>query len=91
MKNSSDTLGNRTRDLPVCNTVPQPTAPPCNPLFMRTRLKAATKKYGKAQKTTFSQRTQQAQNLITDCTHTHTQGYVCHARKCIGTAGYESA
>ena len=25
MKNSSDTIGNRTCDLPTCNTVPQPT------------------------------------------------------------------
>jgi hypothetical protein len=28
MKNSSDTIGNRTRDLPVCSAVPQPNAPP---------------------------------------------------------------
>jgi hypothetical protein len=28
MKNSNDTIGNRTRDLPACNAVPQPTAPP---------------------------------------------------------------
>jgi len=28
MKNSSDTIGNRTCDLPICNAVPQPTAPP---------------------------------------------------------------
>jgi len=28
MKNSSDTIGNRTRDLPVCSAVPQPTASP---------------------------------------------------------------
>ena len=26
MKNSSDTIGNRTRDLPTCSAVPQPTA-----------------------------------------------------------------
>jgi len=26
MKNSSDSIGNRTRDLPTCSTVPQPTA-----------------------------------------------------------------
>jgi hypothetical protein len=26
MKKSSDTIGNRTRDLPVCSAVPQPTA-----------------------------------------------------------------
>jgi hypothetical protein len=28
MKSSNDTTGNRSRDLPVCNAVPQPTAPP---------------------------------------------------------------
>ena len=28
MKNSSDTIGNPTRDLPACSAVPQPTAPP---------------------------------------------------------------
>jgi len=27
MKNFSDTIGNRTSDLPVCSAVPQPTAP----------------------------------------------------------------
>ena len=26
MKNSSDTIGNRTHDLPACSAVPQPTA-----------------------------------------------------------------
>jgi hypothetical protein len=31
MKNSNDTLGNRTRALPVCSAVPQPTAPPLAP------------------------------------------------------------
>ena len=28
MKNFNDTIGNRTRDLPTCNAVPRPTAPP---------------------------------------------------------------
>ena len=28
MKNYSDTIGNRTRDLSACNAMPQPTAPP---------------------------------------------------------------
>jgi hypothetical protein len=28
MKNSNETIGNRTRDLPNCGAVPQPTAPP---------------------------------------------------------------
>jgi len=27
MKNSNDTIGNRTRDLPACSAVPQQTAP----------------------------------------------------------------
>jgi hypothetical protein len=29
MQNSSDTIGNRIRDLPTCSAVPQPTAPLC--------------------------------------------------------------
>ena len=31
IKNSSDTTRNRTRDLPACSSVPEPTAPPCTP------------------------------------------------------------
>jgi len=31
MKNSNDKFGNRTRALPVCSTVPQPTLPPRAP------------------------------------------------------------
>ena len=31
MKNSNDTIGNQTCDLPACSTVPQPTAPLCTP------------------------------------------------------------
>ena len=34
IKNFSDTIGNRTRDLPACNAVSQPTAPPCAPMKM---------------------------------------------------------
>jgi hypothetical protein len=33
MKNSGDTIGNRTRDLPACSTVPQPTSPPRTPVY----------------------------------------------------------
>jgi hypothetical protein len=36
MKNSNDTIGNRTRDLPACSAVPQPTAPPRAPRNMST-------------------------------------------------------
>ena len=32
MKNSIDTIGNRTPHLPACSAVPQPTAPPCAPI-----------------------------------------------------------
>jgi hypothetical protein len=32
-KSSNDTIGNRTRDLPVCTAVPQPTAPPRRTCF----------------------------------------------------------
>ena len=35
MKNSNDTIGNRTRDLPSCSAVPQPTAPPSKQLSVR--------------------------------------------------------
>jgi len=31
LKNSNDTIGNRTHDLPACSAVPQPTAPPRAP------------------------------------------------------------
>jgi len=31
MKNSSDTIGNWTRDLPACSAVPEPTTPPHAP------------------------------------------------------------
>jgi hypothetical protein len=31
MKNSDDTIGNRSRDLPVCSAVPQTNAPPRAP------------------------------------------------------------
>ena len=33
MKNSNDTIGNRTHDLPSCSAVPQPTAPPRAPNY----------------------------------------------------------
>ena len=33
MKNSNDTIGNRTRDLPTYSVVPQTTAPPRTPNF----------------------------------------------------------
>jgi hypothetical protein len=33
MKNSSDTIGNRTRDLPTCSSVPQPTTSPRTPFI----------------------------------------------------------
>ena len=38
MKNSNDTIENRTRDLPACSAVPQPTAPPRAPYLGATAL-----------------------------------------------------
>ena len=35
MNNSNDTIGNRTRDLPTCSAVSQPTAPQHTPPFKR--------------------------------------------------------
>jgi len=34
MKQSSDTVGNGTRDPPACSAVPQPTAPPRAPFVI---------------------------------------------------------
>jgi hypothetical protein len=34
MKYSNDTIGNRTRDLQACSTVPQPTVPPHVPVVV---------------------------------------------------------
>ena len=39
MKNSSDAIGNRTRDLLACSTVPQPTAPPRAPKIVLWTIK----------------------------------------------------
>ena len=36
MKNSNDTIGNRTRDLPTCSAVPQPTQLPHAPRYSHT-------------------------------------------------------
>jgi hypothetical protein len=40
LKNSSDSIGNQTRDLPVCRTVPQPTAPLRTPNEIRGQLQS---------------------------------------------------
>ena len=50
MKNSNDTIGNRTRDLLTCSAVPQPTAPPWSPnLLMYARFLMCTEKSVSAQ------------------------------------------
>ena len=47
---ANDTIGNRTRDLPTCSSVPQPTAPPLqlvrnvNKIYLRHRIKYKTDK-----------------------------------------------
>jgi len=38
MNNSSDTIGNRTRDLAACSALPQPTVPLCAPLLINSEL-----------------------------------------------------
>jgi hypothetical protein len=38
MKNSNDTIGIRTRELPACNAVPQPISPPRAPIRIKTCL-----------------------------------------------------
>jgi hypothetical protein len=39
MRNSNDTIGNRTRDLPACGVVPQPTELPHAPGLSKYRTK----------------------------------------------------
>ena len=39
MKNCIDTMGNRTRDLPACGAVPQPTASPRAPVRYKSEIK----------------------------------------------------
>jgi len=36
MSNSSDTIGNRTRDMPACSSMPQPTALPHTHFYVGT-------------------------------------------------------
>jgi len=43
MKISSDTIGNRTRDLPACSAVPQPNAPPRASIVMTDDLEMISK------------------------------------------------
>ena len=42
MKNSNDTIRNRTRDLPACSVVPQPTVPPRTPYILWETLNRST-------------------------------------------------
>jgi hypothetical protein len=42
MKNSNDSIGNRTRDLPTCRAILQPTAPPRVPLFIYSLIMHST-------------------------------------------------
>ena len=43
MKNSNDTIGNRTRDLPTCSAVPQQTALPLAPSVSYVRINSKVK------------------------------------------------
>ena len=42
MKNSNDTIGNQTRDLPACSAVPQPAAQPRAPSGTMYRTKSTS-------------------------------------------------
>jgi hypothetical protein len=41
LKKSNDFIGNQTRDLPPCTTVPQPTMLPCAPIYLGRKFKKA--------------------------------------------------
>jgi hypothetical protein len=41
LKNPSDLIGNRTRDLPACSIVSEPTTPNCAPLHFLRHLQIA--------------------------------------------------
>jgi hypothetical protein len=41
-KNSNDPIGSRTRDLPACSAVPQPTAPPRAPTLPYNEIQSIT-------------------------------------------------
>jgi len=43
MKNPHDTIGDRTRDLPACSALPQPTAPPRSSIIMNGELEMISK------------------------------------------------
>ena len=59
MKNSSDTIGNGTRDLPVCSAVLKPTAPPRTP---STIVQYKKSKPGKIQYKTLNEESVPAMN-----------------------------
>ena len=48
MKNSSDTIGNRTRDFPTCSAGPQPTALRRAPQICKSKDKKSTLIYPKS-------------------------------------------
>ena len=48
MKNSNDTIGNRTRDLSTCSAVPQPNAPPRALQYISTKLHSTDRRGWKA-------------------------------------------
>jgi hypothetical protein len=51
IKNSNDTIGNRTRDLPACSAVPQPTEPPRAPQINNPLLISCSMRQNHASKT----------------------------------------
>ena len=67
MKNSNDTIGNRTRDLLTCSAVPQPTAPQWSPVQKRYYNNIQLVGYKKAQSTYHSMMStiNQTKNILT--------------------------
>ena len=69
MKNSNDTIGNRTRDLPACSAVLQPNAPPRTPnQHMNLYLNKTDIQQSENAQMTANPRVQKTSKMIKICT-----------------------
>jgi hypothetical protein len=81
MKNSSDTIGNRTSDLPACSAVPQPNAPPCGSFQKRHVLIYTVQEAGNNEK---------RRDIFINVAVCLCRLYVCHLLRCNPNRNLES-